>query len=193
MGLRQKGRSRTWIDDHGWWLCGVEFQPSGFSKGSYLNVGCMWLWQVKDYLSFDEGYRVEEFSSFQDTDQFSSVTDRLAHRAAGEVSRYRAMFTDVRAVARYYSESLPTTFWPTFNAAVACGLVGAVEQARRFFLNVTGLKGDDRDWVLAAQADAEQLSTIAGDPIRFHEVVAERVRRTRELQKLPPVAVVDFS
>ncbi len=127
MGLRQKGRSRTWLDDHGWWMCVVEFQASGFSKGSYLNVGCTWLWGVKDYLSFDEGYRVEGFSAFQDIGQFSSVADQLAHRAAGEVNRYRAMFPNVHAVARYYSQSLPTTFWPSFNTAVACALAGAVE------------------------------------------------------------------
>ena len=39
LGCLQKGRSRTWIDDHGWWIGVVEFQPSGWSKGSYLNVG----------------------------------------------------------------------------------------------------------------------------------------------------------
>src|SRR5687767_4381931 len=59
MGLFQKGRSRTWLDDQGWWVCVVEFQPSSWSRGSYLNVGCMWLWGVKDYISFDEGYRIE--------------------------------------------------------------------------------------------------------------------------------------
>jgi hypothetical protein len=44
MWLRQKGRSRTWLDDHGWWLTVVEFQPSGFDHGTYLNVGVNWLW-----------------------------------------------------------------------------------------------------------------------------------------------------
>src|SRR5256885_11111558 len=39
LGLFQKGRSRVWLDDQGWWLGVVEFQPSDWSKGSYLNVG----------------------------------------------------------------------------------------------------------------------------------------------------------
>lgn len=57
MGLVRKGRSRTWLDDHGWWLIVVEFQPSGFSKASYLNVGICWQWSAvpKSYLSFDMG------------------------------------------------------------------------------------------------------------------------------------------
>ena len=48
LGLFQKGSSRTWTDDHGWWIVVIEFQPSGFGKGSYLNVGAMWLWHEKD-------------------------------------------------------------------------------------------------------------------------------------------------
>src|ERR1051325_6569931 len=82
MGLTQKGRSRTWLDDHGWWLCVVEFQPSSWAGGSYLNVGCCLLWQVKDSLSFDEGYRVENFAEFKDEAQFGSASDQLVQRAA---------------------------------------------------------------------------------------------------------------
>src|SRR6202000_1719294 len=37
LGLERRGRSRTWIDDQRWYAIVVEFQPSGFSKGSYLN------------------------------------------------------------------------------------------------------------------------------------------------------------
>ncbi len=33
LGLFQKGRSRAWIDDHGWWLGLVEFQPFFLVKG----------------------------------------------------------------------------------------------------------------------------------------------------------------
>jgi hypothetical protein len=38
LGLTQRGRSRLWLDDHGWWLIVVEFQPSAWSRGSHLNV-----------------------------------------------------------------------------------------------------------------------------------------------------------
>ena len=39
LGLYRKGKSRVWYDDHGWWLIQVEFQPSAWFRGSYLNVG----------------------------------------------------------------------------------------------------------------------------------------------------------
>lgn len=58
LGCVQKGRSRVWLDDQGWWVGMVEFQPSSWSKGSYLNVGACFLWNEKDFLSFDAGHRV---------------------------------------------------------------------------------------------------------------------------------------
>src|ERR1044072_7492758 len=51
LGLAQRGRSRLWIDDHGWWLGVVEFTPSR-TVGSGLHVGAMWLWQDVDHLAF---------------------------------------------------------------------------------------------------------------------------------------------
>lgn len=42
-GLFQKGNSRIWIDDNGWFLILVEFQPGSWAGGSYLNVGIHYL------------------------------------------------------------------------------------------------------------------------------------------------------
>ncbi|HKF58353.1 MAG TPA: hypothetical protein VKJ45_23115, partial [Blastocatellia bacterium] len=63
---------------------------------------------------------------------------------------------------------------------------------RSFMNEVTEQRGDNRDWVLAAQADAERLNLILDDTGIFRNVVAERVLRTRDLQKLPPLSTVDF-
>ncbi len=62
LGLEQKGHSRLWLDDQGWWVILVELQPSGFSKGTYLNVGVNWLWYKMNYFSFDYGYRSGTFN-----------------------------------------------------------------------------------------------------------------------------------
>src|SRR6185437_1293682 len=59
LGLMQRGPSRMWFHDHGWWLVVVSFESSSWSKGSYLDVAAMWLWDRKDYVSFDVGGRVE--------------------------------------------------------------------------------------------------------------------------------------
>lgn len=99
LGVTQRGRSRTWIDDRGWWLITVEFQPSGSGRGTYLNVGGSWLWYPKDSNSFDLGYRVQGFRDLSGVDA-SQTCDELAQRAAAEVRALRMRFPDVEAAAR---------------------------------------------------------------------------------------------
>lgn len=184
MGLIQKGRSRTWLDDNGWWLCVVEFQPSGWSRGSYLNVGCTWLWGEKDYLSFDEGYRVANFEPFENVIQFGRAATDLAERAAAEVARYRTLFQTVQMVSRFYLNRRPDSFWPSFNAGVACGLAGHWPAAREFFARVIQTD-DNRAWALAAREDATRLDSLVNDKNAFRELVLGRVVRTRQMLKLP--------
>jgi hypothetical protein len=192
LGLFQKGRSRTWLDDRGWWLCVVEFQPSSYSRGSYLNVGCMWLWRVKDYISFDEGHRVEGFAEFRDEAQFAAVAKSLAERAALEVLRYRELFASVHKVCAYYVQHQPNGLWPTFHAAVACALDGRSRGARQLFQQITDAKEDDATWTTSARAEARKLCAIAGDVPHFRDVVAESVRRARAIAALPDLASLRF-
>lgn len=188
LGLTQRGRSRVWLDDQGWWLCVVEFQPRGFGRGSYLNVGCMWLWQEKDSLSFDEGYRVGGLHPFENPDQFKVVATTLAEQAATEVERYRSMFQTVRQVADHYLNHKPTSFWPSFTAAVACGVVGQVADANRFFAQVLQLN-DDVEWIKVAQTKAAQWMSIVHDTELFRQSVHDAVTRTRRMLKLPEKSV----
>ena len=53
LGLYQIGRSRTWVDDHAWWAIIVSFGPSGFGRGTYLDVGVTLLWRWMGALVFD--------------------------------------------------------------------------------------------------------------------------------------------
>ena len=61
-GLFRVGSSRTWIDDNGYFLTIVEFQSSGYAKGTYLNVGINFMWDktkdLNENLDFDCGDRV---------------------------------------------------------------------------------------------------------------------------------------
>jgi hypothetical protein len=93
LGFQRKGRSRTWLADHGWWLTIVEFQPSAWSKGSYLNVAAHWLWSGVGVLSFDFGDRASEFVDYVSDDQFTPAAARLAEMAAQEAQRLAQTFT----------------------------------------------------------------------------------------------------
>ena len=183
LGLQQRGRSRLWLADQGWWLVVVEFQPSDWDKGSYLNVGAMWLWSEKGYFSFDDGHRVEEFVRFQDEAQFAPAAEHLARRAADEVQGYRTRYPSVLAAARYLAAKSPRSFWDSFHAGVACGLAGEADQAKRFLGEVTGTD-DCRDWVQAAALLAREYSSAVEDVPGFRRRIEGVIGRARELLHL---------
>lgn len=93
--LFQKGSSRTWIDDNGWYFTIVEFQPSNWAKGSYLNVSIHYLWSNNDYLTFDYGNREHEFVTFTgDCNQFFNDMLLLSEQALKKIFEYRK-FKDI--------------------------------------------------------------------------------------------------
>lgn len=190
LGLIQKGRSRIWLDDHQWWLCVVEFQPSSWARGSYLNVGCMWLWCVQDYISFDLGYRVEPFVEFRDEEQFETLAGNLINGAVQEVKRYRLMFPNVASVCNYYLSQEVEDGWPTYHAAVACGLANKPHAARAHFEKFMKVRAST-GWLANAQEDANHLASLV-DTGEFRDVIANRVRQTRKIQKLAVGTDINF-
>ena len=171
----------------------VEFQPSSWSRGSYLNVGCIWLWNVQPHISFDQGSRIEEFCAFGGEEQFGLIAEKLAQSAAKEVTRYRELFPTIRSVSDYYIKNAPHVGWPSFNAAVAHGLSGRIDKAVHLF-NTLGIEADDDpEWVKDARADAKQLAIMVKDREQFQNLISARVRQTRELRKLPAITEIDFA
>jgi hypothetical protein len=128
LGLQQKGRSRRWIDDDGWWLVNVEFQPSSWRKGSYLNVGEQHLWCERDYLVFERherpagGKAFIEFTS--DETAFEAAMTGLAERAVAAVVARRQEHGGGHDALR-----LVAATGDDFNAGVALGLLGDVPAA----------------------------------------------------------------
>lgn len=202
MGLVRKGRSRTWWDDHGWWLINVEFQPSGFSKGSYLNVGICWLWtaEPKSYVSYDLGYRIPGAGgSFEPPDQRREVVSGLVRRAADEVARYRELVPDLAAAAREClrqerervddlgAKQRPDAraSWSTWNAAVASGLAGDLSTAVRHFELVAQSPAEPEYWLPVRDQAASWADLVRRDHGAFVQDVRRHAEKQREALKLP--------
>jgi hypothetical protein len=187
LGVRQRGRSRLWIDDHGWWLIVVEFQPSGWSKGSYLNVGVMWLWQRTDGISFDfsfdSGPRLENHKQFVDEASFALHAEQLAQRAAVEVVRYRSQFPDITAVADVLKKDARSSAWARYHAAIAAGLAGRPAVADAGFKALAGVPAD-YPWQDELRAIAAELRQTLRSPEEFGARISSFVRDTRDLLKL---------
>lgn len=185
LGVRQRGRSRTWIDDRGWWLITVEFQPSSWSRGTYLNVGATWLWYFKNYLSFDLGYRIEGFRDLTGEDA-QSACDEVARRAAGEVEELRARIPDVEAVAREQKVAPAGDLCPLYHVAVAEALTGHLVDARQRFETLALPSAEDRNiaWIRELRARASFLLSLVGNASAFSEEIRSTIHQTRQALRL---------
>ena len=178
LGFRRKGRSRTWLRDHGWWLAAVEFQPSGWEKGSYLNVAAHWLWADSGFLSFDFGGHAAGFQSFASENQFAEAALSLAESAAARAEALAHTFPSREAAADVlvaHERTVPRGSWSTYHAGVAAGTVGRTDVATRLLNSITY----DR---LAGPAD--RLARLADDPAAFNLEVASLIARQRAALRL---------
>ena len=192
LGLEQRGRTRTWVDDQHWFAGVVEFAADGFARGSCLKVGVMWLWSPREVFCRDVELRAEKFTEFHNKSQFEREAARLAARAAERVASYRAGFTDVRRVAEYLiREHDAGNAWHAFHTAVACGLSGRIEHARTHFDRL--IHSEPRaDWERRLKQEAGDLQLDAAQPALFRIAIEQRILAARDLLRLPPVRKVDF-
>jgi hypothetical protein len=192
LGVFQKGRSRTWIDDRGWWIVVIEFQPPSWSRGSYLNVGAMWLWHEKDYFSFDVGSRVARFLRYLDERQFTPEAMKLAFLAREETLKLRRQFASLSDAARYLKKAgKDRNPWAELAAAIALGYVGKPSQSRSFFEGIERRK-TDYAWEEQLRATARTLAQTLDEPMAFRRKVKETIWRTRKLLKLPEIGDLDL-
>jgi hypothetical protein len=194
-GLVQKGRSRTWLDDRGWWLGVVEFQPSSWSRGSYLNVGVNFLWDPKGYLSFDVGGRVRlrngchgtEYVEFEDEEQFAPLTRVLVTVALEKIVEYRSLFPTPGAAAEFLASSAATDDVHTLaHAGIAFGWTGDVTRARRQFDRLLkSLRHPEPGWETDLRERATELASLVTDPAAFQHRVEQEIANGRAQLKLP--------
>ena len=109
IGVFQKGNSRIYIDDNGYFFTVIEFQPSVHAKGTYLNVALHFLWNERDYISFDFPFgadiRVKNFVEYQNDEQFTREVTKYAQEAAKQVMFYRKL-QDIETAKSYVKKWL---------------------------------------------------------------------------------------
>jgi hypothetical protein len=200
LGVRQKGRSRTWLDDQGTWVTVVEFQPSSWSRGTYLNVGVNWTWNPKPYYSFDLGHRVHfdglgEYFEFESEEQFRPIATMVAERAAQECKRFRELLGSPQRIAETL-EGRPdarSNRWNAVSVGIALGVIGEVERAQAAFASFASLltppSASDPEWEHQIYERTTALADLVQDTERFREQIASDVVLGRELLKLPATGV----
>ncbi len=100
LGCTRIGQSRSWISDEGLWVITIEFQPSAWEKGTYLNVRPRWLWLRWGHGDIDMSDRVGNFIAFENAEQFTPLVQisqarqlRASLNCASSCQRFRMFET----------------------------------------------------------------------------------------------------
>jgi hypothetical protein len=201
MGIVQKGRSRSWYDDHGWWAGLIEFQPSGFRRGTYLNVGVQWLWDTAwDSLAafmYPEDFyvRVEipgagQFTEYESDEQFAPLALKIAKVAAKRASQLRELFPNVQAAAKELAKS-KSVDWD-IDAGIAAGLIGDHRSAGRRFDHYLAYDASEKGQKWRSATDdirserVRALRACVDDTERFKARILDDIRAVRTAAKLDP-------
>jgi hypothetical protein len=189
LGMKRRGRSRLWFADQGWWIRLVEFQASSWSRGSYLNVGGMWLWtpRARDSVAFDVFDRVEDAGYVEATDEvaFTQAAARIAEIAASRVTDLGGTISTPGDAADFISRapSRLAVSHPDLNRGIAAGLSGDDQVARAELQAYTkrsaGWEPSDPD-----RAAIGELQEAVGTPA-FASTVQEWITAQREALRLP--------
>jgi hypothetical protein len=186
IGCQRVGRSRTWISDQRYWLIVVEFQPSSWQKGTYVNIGTMWLWRARKGLAFNTFRRIADFAPFSSSQQFVPVIAELAAQAAREVKRLREKFKSLSEICQYLVSHTSDNNRDIFHAAIAAGLVGDVTTAHRLFQKFSEVPTHGYQWTIALQATNSLLASKLEDPEAFRSAVVAKIRECRLINNLTP-------
>jgi hypothetical protein len=184
VGLKQKGQSRMWYFPGDYYLILVEFQPSSWDTGTYLNVGLDFNWYPKDYFSFEFGHRVSDFKKLANENQFETEVRQLCDLAIKKVTQYKDIFTDRQSLGdkllKLHSDK--TNDWEKFHIGMAYGLAGNVKKAIDYLSKVSGDKYQ-LDWEKERATIAREyiLALETGD---FLTKLNETIQRTKELKRV---------
>lgn len=188
LGLRQQRKSRIWYDDHGWWAIVVEFQPSSWSRGSYLNVAVSWMLYENAHWTFDISKRVAGFQSAEEGNDFESAISLVAAKAAQSVIEYRERFLMLDQMYEHYRLTIDHHGgWPDYHAGVLAGLRGDWASAEQHFSFVLSASATTT-WHRALQFRCQDLMRLMHEPSFFRDSVMGivlRCRSARCLEEMP--------
>lgn len=167
-GLFRVGSSRTWIEDNGYYFTVVDFEPGGFTEGSYLNVGTDFLWGTRQETQADlrceiggrvivgRGNQFAEYRpALKDCDAvFAREIGEFADAALQRVTEYRK-FRDLeyaKQTLRSAAEHTPPDeqLWELYRLAMLCLYKGDCEEGGAYL----------RDWLALARRRVDTTVTV---------------------------------
>lgn len=199
LGMFRAGRSRTWLDDNGWFLISADYEPSAYEKGSYIAVGICFLWEKTEGLRaeiyYDYGGRIAaagdkaaSYVTYCERDaRYEQAIARFTDAAAQKVQEYRG-FRDHAYARKMLEQRLAAVpdaqrFWECYDLAMLCFLADDYDAGMTYlhaFLQTAERNG--ADWADAFAASLRgSLQTAYGSPDAAKQTVSGMIAHRREL------------
>ena len=190
-GLIQEGKSRSFLYDNGWWTIIVEFQPSSFSKGTYLNIGVDFNFYPKEHFAFTYGYREKGFESAKDEKEYEQLVIEYCEYNIAKVEAMQVKFQDVSSAIKTFKKASSNSGWDNFNLGILYGISGQLSEAKSYLKKVTKEKCE-YDYEVERLQLATEIITWLSDYDIFIEKVKPLINKTRQMKKLPPSDLISL-
>ena len=185
-GLSQKGTSRFWYLDCGWYACFAEFQPFSGRQGTTLNFGLSWLWYPKEHWTFDVSNRVEGFYEYDEDESFRSAVLALSNQVVEYCTQTRSAINTPADAYAFVENHKKKTDWHAFNLAVLAGLAGQTDTAQSLF-DIAHAPQAKTAWEKERNKVIEVLKNKLTDSQAFELCINDRIVKARALLSLPAV------
>jgi uncharacterized protein YwgA len=181
--IKQKGQSRTFLQDNFWFTTLIEFQPSSYDKGTYLNIGADFNFFPRAHFAFSYGYREKQFKTFKDENQFEEVINKLCDSVLMKASEIKNQLTDYTNAATILRHAFnQNDNWNNLDLAIINALSGDKATAK-VLLDKIIIASCKRDWEIERQNFSLKLKSWLEEN-RFDEKINEEIILTRRLKKL---------
>ena len=187
-GIFQKGQSRTFLYDKGWFTIVIEFQPSSWSKGTYLNVGVDFNFYPRDYFAFAYGSRETKFEAFRDEEQFNIVVNKLCDLTIKRVQELDQKCKDIWTALQTIDNKAKDDTWRLYEVAFLNALASNFDKAQMHFRKVSTEKCGS-DWEIERKRVAEELLHYLQNIPTYLEHFKSLINKTRQLKKLPAMSL----
>jgi hypothetical protein len=182
-GIIQKGSSRTFLYDNGWYIIIIEFQPSSWDKGSYLNIGVDLNFYPRNHLAFSYGYREKGFDGADNEKQFTEIVNTYCDHVIEKVQKLKEKFKDVptaiKSIGKY-----PDDQWHYFDLGILYGLNGQMQKAGSCLKKLMKEKCKF-DYEFERQGLATEMFELLDDKEKFVARAQTLIIQSRQLKKLP--------
>jgi hypothetical protein len=185
-GIVQKGQSRTFLLDKGWYIIVIEFQNSGWSKGTYLNIGVDFNFYPREYYSFRYGYREADFNTFENEQQFKAVLIQLCDITIKKIQALEKQFSNIPSSIKTLEKVKNIDYWRDFDIAILNALISNFDLSKQL-LNRIIVAQNDRDWEKQRNEKCIEIRSWFESNQNITENLVNLVNETRSLKKLPKI------